>query len=288
MRLWQFFPNDMWEAPTTLSVWVSAYQMLLATPLQEKRLLVIDGLDEVKACKLRPYLTVEPSANLKIIVTLRDVGQPWADEYGFPKAKTQHLSLAGFTREDVREVLQMAGLVAGAFADNPALLDKVVHVTSPEETVAGADPLYVTSLAADIESRRITAANIAQQPRRLEDYLQRWWQEIVAVSGQDSSVLDLLGTLAAALGPIRRDDLVAINPSLKPSWTFDPIQKALANIRRTVAGNDTTGYSFAHPRFRDYLHRYPEVATYETKLVAYCERWREHKGRYALRYGVQH
>jgi hypothetical protein len=146
----------------------------------------------------------------------------------------------------------------------------------------------VTSLAADIESRRVTAAHIGLQPRRLEDYLQRWWQKIVAESEKDSSVLDLLGTLAASVGPMRHDDLIAINPSLKPSWTLDPIQKALANIRRTVAGNDTTGYSFAHPRFRDYLRRYPEVATFETKLVEYCKRWREHKGHYALRYGVQH
>jgi len=41
-----------------------------------KRILLIDGLDEVKSWSLRPYFTSFASANLKIIVTLRDFGQP--------------------------------------------------------------------------------------------------------------------------------------------------------------------------------------------------------------------
>jgi hypothetical protein len=288
IRLWQFFPYDTWEMPTTLSGWVAAYQQLLATPLPEKRVLMIDGLDEVKSWSLYPYLNVAPPANLKIIVTLRDVGQDWAAEYGFPKAHTRHLPLDGLTQADVRDVLRLAGPVASAFADDATLLAKVVAVASPQHTVAGADPLYVTCLADAIESRRITAANIDAQPPKLEEYLQRWWQTIVAQAGQDSAALDLLGTLAAALGPVRREDLMAIHPSLEPSWTNDPITKTLGSMRRTVAGTDETGYVFAHPRFRDYLRRYPEVRSYEAKLVEHCKSWRQNHGRYALAYVIQH
>ena len=76
IRLWNFFPYDTWEAPTTLSGWVAAYQQLLTTPPGVKRILLIDGLDEVKSWSLRPYFTSFAPANLKIIVTLRDFGQP--------------------------------------------------------------------------------------------------------------------------------------------------------------------------------------------------------------------
>lgn len=288
IRLWTFLPFDAWQAPTTLSGWVSAYHNLLAAKLGERRVLVLDGLDEVKAWRLHPYLSVVPGANLKVIVTVRDVGQAWAEEYDFPKAHVRSLAVGGLAREDVRQVLRAAGSVAAAFSGDGGLLDKVVAVTSPLGTVAGADPLYVTCLADDIEAGQVTAGNIAQQPARLEEYLQRWWGAIVAQAGQDNATLDLLGTLAAQLGPIRREELISIHASLKPSWTADPIDKALGNLRRTVAGSAQTGYSFAHPRFRDYVRRYPEVRPYEAKLLAYCVHWRENKGRYALAYGIRH
>jgi hypothetical protein len=288
MRLWDFFPYDTGEAPTTLSGWVSTYQKLLATPLREKRILLIDGLDEVKSWSLRPYLTSLLPANLKMIVTLRDVGQPWANEYRFPKAQTQHLPLIGLTRADVADVLRLAGPVAAAFADNVTLLDKVVSVTSPAGTVAGADPLYATLLADDLERRHVTAANIDKQAPSLEEYLKQWWKAISAQAGQDSAAIDLLKTLAASLGPVRREDLVNLQPSLKPSLTSDPIGKVLGGMRRTVAGTDTTGYSFAHPRFRDYLRHYPEVKAFEAELLGYCKSWRAHMGRYALTYAIQH
>jgi hypothetical protein len=59
-------------------------------------------------------------------------------------------------------------------------------------------------------------------------------------------------------------------------------------MRRTITGTDAAGYSFAHPRFRDYLRQFPEVDGYQEKLLGYCKNWRAHKGRYALTYTVQH
>jgi hypothetical protein len=288
IRLWNFFPYHTWEAPTTLSGWVAAYQQLLTTPPGVKRILLIDGLDEVKSWSLRPYFTSFAPANLKIIVTLRDFGQPWANEYGFPKAQTQHLRLTGLARADVREVLRLSGPVATEIADNDALLDKVVNVTSPAGTVVGADPLYITLLADDLQERRITAADIDKQPPSLEEYLQRWWADIQEQAKEDSAAIDLLKTLAACLGPIRREDLINLHPSLKPSLSSDPIRKVIDTMRRAVAGTVTTGYSFAHPRFRDYLRNYAEVKAFETELLGYCKNWRAHKGLYALTYAIQH
>jgi hypothetical protein len=288
VRLWHFFPYDTWTAPTTLSGWVTAYQHLFTMTLRDTRLLVLDGLDEVRAWSLRPYLTSPPGDHLKVILTIRDVGQNWADEYGLPTTHTTHFSLSGLTRDDVAHVLRLAGTTAATFADDAALLDRVVQVTSPSGTVTGSDPLYVTFLADDLQHTRVTTDTLGVQPRRLEDYLADWWKQIVSDAAEDSAALDLLGTLAAALGPIRRDDLITLHASLKRTWTKDPLETALTRLRRTVAGTATEGYSFAHPRFREHVRRYPEVAVYEGTLRTYCARWKEHQGRYALEYAGRH
>jgi hypothetical protein len=288
VRLWTPFPYDTWETPSTLSGWVAAYHRLLGMPLQEKRVLVIDGLDEVKGWSLKPYLSVAPPANLKIVLTVRDVGQAWAEEYGIPGACMQHLPLEGLSRADVAALLRATGPAATAFAASDALLDKVLDVTAQPGAVSGADPLYVTALADDIEVGRVSAASIGEQPRKLDEYLERWWQALVAKANGESAALDLLGTMAAALGPIGRVDLVALHPALTRTWTADPLSAALAALRRTVAGNEEQGYAFAHPRYRDYVRRFPEVKAYEAKLLDYCRAATTHRGRYALSYAIQH
>ena len=288
MKSWQLSPGGISGTPTTLSGWVAAYHNLLTRSLQEPRLLVLDGLDEVKEWSLRPYLNVKLPANLKVIVTIRDVGQDWAEEYGFPDDQTHHLALDGFSRADVAEVLRMAGPVAAAFADDEKLLDRVVDVTTPSGAVAGSDPLYATFLADDIEKRLVTAANLAAKPRQLEEYLDDWWKAIQAQAKTDSAARDVLGTLAAALGPVGRDNLVAVHPSLAPNWMDDPLTRVVGAMRRVVAGTDADGYAFAHPRFRDYVRRYPQIKDYEAALLAYCDSWKTHEGKYALRYAIRH
>lgn len=287
LRLWDVPALDTWQSPTTLSGWVAAYHSLVKRDLRERHLLVVDGLDEVSGFSLKPYFNVTPGQNFKIIVTVRDVGQDLADEYGFPPGRTAYLALSGFSSTDVAAALRLAGKKAGAFADEPSLLAKVITVTTPQDTVEGADPLYVTFLADAIERGDVDAANVDRQPRRLEGYLAEWWKATVAEAGTKEA-LDLLGTLAAVLGPIGRDDLIGLHEGLRGSWTDDPIRRLVASMRRVVAGSDEDGYAFAHPRFRDYVRKFPEVAPFDAKLLAYCEGWRGRRRRYALTYGVRH
>ena len=286
MRLWSFFPYDDRTAPTTLSEWVAAYQRALTTALGEKHVLVLDGLDEVKAWTLRPYLMSPPADNLKVILTIRDVGQAWMTDFGLPPAHTTRLSLEGMTRDDVRDALRLAGPVAARFGETEALLNEVVAVTTPEGTVAGSDPLYVMFLADDIQKGDVTDANLVGQPRRLEDYLSKWWNALVADA--DNAAVDLLATLAVALGPIRADDLRAVHTSLKRTLTKDPIEATVQRLRRTIAGTAHTGYAFAHPRFRDYVRKLPDIAPYEAALRDYAASWQQHRGRYAFEYVAEH
>jgi hypothetical protein len=64
-------------------------------------------------------------------------------------------------------------------------------------------------------------------------------------------------------------------------------------VRRFVVGGDQDGYALSHDRFGDYLRNGPlqqVVGTYRDRLLAWCERWREHpaSSEYALRYYLTH
>ena len=288
LKLWHPWTVQQGQIPTTLAGWVAAYQDLLGRALSEKRILLIDGLDEVKSWDLSPYLRIAPPGNLKIIVSVRDVGQDWLSEFKFPKNAVKHLPLDGLNRADVRKVLELTGPRATTFATDGALLDKVIDAASAKPPMAGVDPLYLSCLADDIEAGRVNSGNIGMQPKGLEQYLDDWWQTIVAEAGQDSSVLDLLGTLAAAVAPMRREDLLGVNPGLRGTWTKDPFQIAVDTVRRTVAGSKSTGYWLAHPRFRDYMQQFPEVQVYRQKLLEYCKNWAQNRGRYSLASAIQH
>ena len=224
LRLWHPWTVQPGQTPSTLSGWVAAYQETLRQAPQEKRILLIDGLDEVQSWDLSPYLRIAPPANLKIIVTVRDVGQDWLSLYRFPKHATKNLAVGGLNRGDIEKILDLAGPRAAAFVQVPGHLELVVAAASAQPPMTGVDPLYLSCLADDIEDGRVDAANIQAQPKRLEDYLNEWWKEIVTEAAQDSSVLDLLGTLAAIMAPIGKDDLIALNPSLAGNWVKDPFR----------------------------------------------------------------
>ena len=118
LRLWEFSTVDTWEIPTTVSGWVATYHQLVKRDLRERHILLVDALDEA-SFGLGPYLNVTPGRNLKIIVTVRDVGQDWEADYGFPGTHTpRSLALAGFSSTDVAAALHLAGTKAGALADD--------------------------------------------------------------------------------------------------------------------------------------------------------------------------
>jgi hypothetical protein len=249
---------------------------------------LIDGLDEVHDWSLRRYLSAAVAPNVHVVVAVRDYGQNWAADYGFPPAQVHHLALSGLTRRDVEAILKEAGAKAAAFAADAVLLTKVLAAASyPADPGAGADPLYLRFLIEDIEENRITAASIDTQPLGMEEYLAAWWKDIKDTT-RDAPARDLLGTLTAAIGAINRADLEAICPSLVDDWIDDFFQDVLGRMRRAVAGNDTTGYTLAHPRLKSYLQKVIKTQAYSERLIGYCDRWRQIDSPYALAYYVRH
>jgi hypothetical protein len=276
------------QVPDDLDDLRALYQQLIDTPLVQQRVLVLDGLDEIATWRLSPYLSRRLPAGMHLVATLRDIGQEWRTEYQFPPDQLQHMPLGGLGRDEVADVLRLAGSGGAALANDPSALDAVMSVAAyTADTALGTDPFYVRLLAEDAALDHLTGAELAAQPRGLRAYLDRWWQDIKQHAG-DAPTRDLFGTLTAALGPIGRGDLEAINPSLVDDWAGDYFDDVLRQVRRFVVGDAQRGYALAHPRLRQYLRATIKIAAYDARLLDYCRGWEQHRSAYALRYLARH
>jgi hypothetical protein len=195
------------------------------------------------------------------------------------------LPLGGLERSEIRDLFARLGTAGAHIAGDDALLDHVVARAAYEnDPRLGADPFYVRFLAEDVASAEVAPEEIPAQPQGLEAYLDRWWKQIVQLAG-DAPVRDLFGTLAAAVGPVARADLEAINASLRDDWAGDFFDQVLARVRRVVRQDGDGRYSLAHPRLRRYVadpKRIGKINDYRQRLLDYCARWRDHFSPYAL------
>ncbi len=272
--------------PKSLNELRSEYHSLMMEPLTATRVLLLDGLDEVQAWRLRPYLNCKLGPGMRVIASVRDRGQDWASEYGLPADQIQHLPLGGLTREDIRRVLEVAGGAALTLAATQEHLDRVVDVAAyPQDPTLGADPFYIRFLAEDTAAGDITAANIDRQPKNLAAYLDDWFGRIRASLQNSGLAGELFQILAVALGPVPRSDLEAIEPGLRDA--FNGWDAVLPLLRRAVAGTDQAGYALAHPRLREYMQKY-NLAAQRQKLLEYCTHWRNNRSAYAAGFLVSH
>lgn len=286
MAQWHNYTDSL---PEKLPDLKALYQSFLDRPLKHPHVLIIDGLDEVRGWNLTPYVSRRLPENLHIILTVRDVGQDWIGDYDLPKEQTEHLSLKGLSTEDVAEVIRAAGKQAIILADNHKFIDEVMTVAAyQEEPSLGADPFYLRLLAENAADGYLTLDNIVNQPKGLERYLDRWWDEINKSAGEQCT-RDLFGTLTVALGKISRRELEAINKdTLVDDWAVNFFDDVVKQVRRFVMGNEEQGYAIAHPRLRQHMRTRIRIDVYNRKILSFCDFWQEHHSLYALRYYAEH
>ena len=262
------------------------YQDLIDSPLRRTQVLVIDGLDEVRDWSLHPYLSRRLPERLHVIATVRDVGQDWRGEYGFPRDQLQQLEMGGLSRSGVAEVFTRAGGAAADLAGADDVLDEIMRVASRgEDAVGAADPFYVRLLAEDAAAGLVTAANLSERPQGLDRYLDGWWQEIKETREQEGR--DVVGFLAVARGPIGREDLEALVPAVADAWELDRLDAVVRDMRRLIVRTDA-GFAFAHPLLAEYLATRIRTDRYSTQLLEYCGRWNENRSEYAFEHYAEH
>ena len=286
MVSWHGIDGDL---PTALADLKALYHELLDRPVEPGRVLVLDGVDEVRDWSLRYYLNRPLPIGLNVVLSVRDVGQDWRDDYGLPAEQTTELALGGFTREDVARVLQSAGPTAQTLAESPTVLDELMRVAASEESPSRADPFYVRILADDAQAGRVTVGSIADEPPSLDRYLDNWWHDVRKAAGEQT-VQELIGTLVVSLGPLTKDELIAINPNLAGGWASDHFERdVLPKVRRFLVGDADLGYALTHPRLQGYLRtRITSLAAYRERLLAFCAEWPSRPSRYASRHYAQH
>jgi hypothetical protein len=273
------------------------YDVLLGRNPQGIHTLVLDGLDEVTGWDLSRYLARRLPSGLHFILTVRDTGCDPVEDFALPPDQVRSMPLVGLTRDGVEAVLRAAGGGALQFAEDDGLLDQVLRVTAYDANrpELGADTFFVRFLAEDAAAGKVKPAELTKMPSQMEAYLDRWWRTLKAEFGEEGdrkkrqqALVDLAGTLTAALGPIGRLDLEAINPSLVSEIEQDFVETVVQAVRRIVVRDPRGDHTLLHPRLRHYLRRKLKIDRYVQGLLKHCAQWNTHRSRYALTHYAAH
>jgi Domain of unknown function (DUF4062) len=254
------------EIATDLNLPVEAWRGLVADFLRRpprdgsKLVVVIDGLDEAADWEAGPDLFPRrPRDGVRIVVSARLTAtcpnaDAWLDQLGWTRRMAQPMPLEPLTRTGVREVVVSMGFPLNE-------LGTKVDVIQELHRLSGGDPLmvrlYVDRLwERGAEALRLVPEDLAVIRPGLEGYFERWWREQKALWGdaaplKERSVRAVLNLLAAAFGPLAREDILGLAPAEAELTTWT-LTDALQPLRRFVF-EESAGLVFNHPRFAQYL-----------------------------------
>ena len=254
----------------------------VSRPPSRPVVVIIDGADEADGWTINQALFPRHlPEGVHVVVTARAVvGVDWKATLGLRHAEELRLKTLG--PDAAMAILERLGA--------PAWLRE--HDAFQACTVAAqGDPFYLRVIVDEVDSGTITSLDdLRQQPKGLDTYIKKWWSEVQQTAAEPP-VQCLIAYLAVAMGPMTRGDLVDIDASdALTGFTFDT---ALEKLARYVAGDPLgTGVAFAHWRLREFISTSVlspgERDAAETKLTAWCGRWRDHYATYALVKGVAH
>jgi hypothetical protein len=274
-------------SPESIERLRSLLRHLLRFPLDKDDQLVVllDGLDEAVGWQPGPGLFPHPlPEGLFIVFSARKmVERDWLAELELPRNQVDVIELSTLGVPEIARLLQAAGDGAARWAEDADFLAAMAGRSA-------GDPFYLHYLIEDIRDIPITSLEeMEEQPRGLEGYLDKWWQEVSQATSEEA-VRDLLGYLVVVHGPLTRADLCGISQDdALDAWSVD---RTIERVKRYVSGNEEEGYRLSEPRFQEYLsqHRVKGAAreVYRERLLRYCSRWRDHKSQYALRHYTRH
>lgn len=231
-------------------------------PNGSRVLVVLDGLDEAAGWEAGADLfpTVAPG-HLRVIVAARPLAldkneTAWLNRLGWEMPNRAHrLSLAGLDREGVRDVLSQMGNPLDALATKIDLISRLYELSAGDPLLVR---LYVEALLPQgAQAATLTPEDLAKLQPGLEAYFKRWFEEQQKLWGaakplHDKTVRGLLNLCAAALGPLKKDDVLALAPDIfQDSGLLDEAAQA---VNRFIIGDGlASGYVFSHPRLAEYF-----------------------------------
>lgn len=244
--------------------WREVTRELLQRPLPrgQRVLLVIDGADEAADWSLEQgWLPVPPPPGLRIVVSARWVAgdadhRGWVERLGW-QGLARAFDLAPLTPEGVRQVLRDLSVPLER-------LSRRADVVAELYRLSEGDPLLVNLYVADLLKRGGAAARLEPQELALiqpglKGYFERWEKDQRALWGQRQPLLEPLvsavqATLATALGPLRKTELLALLPPAQQGTFVGALDESLRALERFVVGDgEQQGHAFSHPRLAEFF-----------------------------------
>jgi hypothetical protein len=249
-------PSDL---HTPVDVWRRLFTEELSRSLEGVRrlLLVLDGLDEAADLELGPtLLPFPPPPGLRIVLSAREMAgqdvEHWSRVLGWTQPRlVASMALDFLDRQGISEALGGLNPPLNRLANHPPVVDELHRLTEGDPLLLG---LYLEQISGHPELEAVPEQLRSLRPG-LEGYFNGWWDEQRRLWGREaplreSAVNDLLGALACALGPLRREELLRL---LGPGGGLR-LDETLRPVARLIVGDgQRQGIAFTHPRLGTYL-----------------------------------
>ncbi len=277
-----------------------------------RALLVIDAVDEVLS-GLTPPEQDEVLRSLPVrgllpegVYVLLSARRGYLDQ---EPGQVHQLELGGLGREDIRQMLDEAGVVR---LDGEKYVDAIHRVSQ-------SNALYVRMLVSDLKLGNITPDNIDRLPPGLEGYFEDYIKRL-SIDPSWPALRDCLLLLAIARSHLSVNQVWAMT-----EFAWAGVEEAIEDKLQPVlvpASTEISGYQLFHEKFREFLlalfsgrlskevasrlnkHFVREaprelraegevaapahLALARDRLLNYCRRWRELDDDYPLRHLPRH
>lgn len=249
-------------AHTTTEQWRLLLDQYLSRSLPGGRqlLVILDGLDETTGWSFdRTLLPTRPAPGVRILVAARsrvgEVGYDgWRHALGWASPQVSiGMSLEALDVDGVAEAIASLGMPLDRVAQRSELVVQIHRLSRGE-------PLLVQLWCRRLwqegdQALTLTPAQLERYPPGLKGYLQEFWEsrkpEEKSALRDRASAQQVLETLASALGPLSREDLLALLPELR---TLDMLKQAMEPLARFVAGDGREqGFVLRHSLLRDHF-----------------------------------
>jgi tetratricopeptide (TPR) repeat protein len=256
----------------------------LKVPNGEKLLILLDGIDEADEPFPSPFPDQLPEG-VFVVVSARWDGQsemPYLRGWNFDA----QVELGLMDEREIVDWLKVYGNgeLAGLAKDD----EFVVKLKRATDGL----PLFLRFVLEDLAEkvRQGEMFGEIEVPQGFSAYIREQVSRIVASSWDGIPLTDLLALLSVAKGAIRQDEVAQVLGT--PSETLSHLPNIIARWLRIGKLKEGDGqiFSFVHPLLAmEFAKAMGEKAQdAEMRLMSWCERWREHKSEYALRYFDEH
>lgn len=278
IRLSKIYGEDIVSHDLSADQWKEVCLSLLhRQPPDDKQLLIIlDGLDEATDWRAGPDLF--PSTlpqKTRIVVSARylsgDINeQGWLRRLGWNRPnQAKVINLAGLTRLGIENILVAMGDPLKKLSTQVNIVDELFRLSSGDPLLIR---LYVEALLPfGDQAAALSVEDLPNIQEGLSGFFTRWWddqkyqwqQQGIDPLSEESSLLTFFNLCAVALGPLLREDIIALAPEkFKSGLQLD--QTAKSANRFFVGDGKTHGYVFSHSRLNQYFRE--EMTSSEQKI----------------------